>query len=45
MAVDAFGMSKSSFHLAEPIAKSRDERDWKAEQHNTGIIDKEVLTL
>ena len=22
-----------------------DERDWKAEQHNAGIIDKGVLTL
>ena len=45
MAVHAFGVSGSGFHLAEPIARSRDERDWKAEQHNAGIIDKGVLTL
>jgi hypothetical protein len=43
---DAFGVSGSGFHLAEPIARSRrDERDWKAEQRNAGIIDKGVLTL
>ena len=38
---DAFGRVRVGLPcLAEPIARSRrDERDWKAEQHNADIID------
>jgi len=44
--MEATRLHAAAHHLAEPIARSRrDERDWKAEQRNAGIIDKGVLTL